>query len=75
VLPSGRLTWNPKVPLPPGASVPLCDTLRAVTVCPLTVNTVFQEPTMAWPAGKVKVTVQPLIDAVPVLVTRAGSIT
>ena len=75
MLPFGRLTWNPKVPLPPAAIVPLCETLRAVTVWPLTVNTVFQEPTMAWPAGKVKVAVQLLIVAVPVLVIRAGSMT
>ena len=44
VLPSGRLTWNPNVVLPPAATVPLCDALRAVTVCPLTVSVVFHDP-------------------------------
>jgi hypothetical protein len=46
VFPLGRDTWNPKVPLAPGASGALCDTLRAVTVWPLTVITAFHDPTM-----------------------------
>ena len=46
-----------------------------MTVCPLTVSTAFHDPVIACPAGSVNVTVQLLIVAVPVLVTRAGSIT
>ena len=75
MLPLGPAEFLPNAVFPPAATVPLWDTLRAVTVCPLTVSVVFQDPVMAWPAGKVKVTVQPLIVAVPVLVTRLGSTT
>src|SRR5688572_30339053 len=75
VLPLGRLTWNPNVVLPFDASVPLLAVLRAMTVWPLCERVVFQEPVMVWPAGSVNVTVQALMVAVPVFVTRTGSIT
>ena len=46
-----------------------------MTVWPLTVSAVFHEPVTVCPAGSVNVTVQLLIVAVPVLVTRTGSMT
>src|SRR5690606_33323012 len=47
----------------------------AVTVRPLVVKSAFQEPTMVWPAGRARVTVQPLRADEPVLVTVTGSMT
>jgi hypothetical protein len=46
--------------------------LRAVTVWPLVVKAAFHEPTMAWPAGRVKVTAHEVMVDVPVLVTVTG---
>ena len=75
MLPLGRRTWNPNVVFVPGASIPLCGALRAVTVWPDTVSVVFQKPDTVWPAGSVNVAVHALIVAVPVFVTRTGSMT
>ncbi len=75
MLPSGRLAWKPKLVEALGASDPLCAAFRAVTVCPLVVNVAFQDPVIVCPAGRVKVTVQPLMAAGPVLVTVTGWMT
>jgi len=76
VLPPGRLAWNPTEALDvPGARVPLKPTFFIVTTWPLVVRTVFHEPVITWPAGRVKVTVQLVMVELPVLVIVSGWIT
>jgi hypothetical protein len=73
VLPSGRVAWKPQVVLAPAPRLAFWLAIpRAVTVWPLTVTVAFQELVMVCPAGYVKVTVQPLMALVPVLVTVLG---
>src|SRR5262245_32254524 len=52
--------------------VPLKETFRAVTVWPLTVTVAFHEPESVCPAGRVNVTVQPLMAVLPLLVMLTG---
>ena len=74
VLPLGRVAWKPNVSVLvwPAPMVPLKETLRAVTVWPLTVTVAFHEPDRVCPAGNVNVTVQPLMVELPLLVMLTG---
>src|SRR4051812_22245464 len=57
----GLVAWKPQVVLAPAPRVAFCPAMpRTVTVWPVTVTLAFHDPVMVCPAGRVKVTVQPL---------------
>src|SRR4051812_27254013 len=65
-----QVPWNPAETLAPAAMTASHDALVIVTVWPSwwMPETPQPAPTTVWPGGRVKVTVQPLMVVVPVLV-------
>jgi hypothetical protein len=69
LVPVAELPLRPKLTLPPAGIVAVHDSLVAVTWRPLWVARAFQMLLMVWLAGRLQVSVQPLIAEAPALVT------